>query len=138
MATFEEALAELPFTPTTDSGRGFLPVFQRAVGHFLYVLGRLTDTPTRRPTDNQIREEIDSIKLHFTDLIIPDYMSTRSKTYIENFQNAFNILDAEIESWDAETRVNNLRSLDNRAIQLMAFLDREVLGIDNSDPGQSL
>src|SRR5690242_13395776 len=98
--SFSEAITALPFTPSTDHGRGFFPPFMRAGGHLLYLLGRMTDTPTRRPTDNQIRQELDSLKLHFQNFVIPDTMSAQAVTNVEAFQTAFNALDAEIGEWD--------------------------------------
>ncbi len=138
MTTFAENILALPFNPTTENGKGFLPALMRASGHFLYLLGRLSDTPTRRPTDIQIREEIDSIKLHLTDFEVPDFLSEQAKTYVGAFSNSFTSLDTEIAEWDSDTRIANLRSLANRTIQLTAFLDREILGMRDSDPGQSL
>lgn len=138
MATFDEAIATLPYTPTTEYGRGFLPAFMRAAGHFLYLLGRLSDTPTRRPTDNQIRQEIDSIKRHFENFTVPEYFSEQARTHVTNFQQAFDALDTEIGDWDADVRIANLQKMQNRTLQLMAFLDREMLGIRDSDPGQEL
>ncbi len=138
MATFDEAIVQLPYNPVTESGRGFLPPFSRAVGHILYLLGRLSDTPTRRPTDNQIRQEIDSIKVHFGGFFVPDYLSEQAKTHVMNWRIAFDALDTEIAGWDGDTRIANLQKLQNRTIQLFAFLDREVLGLRDSDPGQEL
>ena len=135
---FEQSIQELTFTPATENGRGFLPAIMRASGHFLYILGRLSDTPTRRPTDNQIRAEIDAVKLHFADMTVPDYMSSSAHTQITNWRAAFNDLDEEIIGWDNDVRISNLQMLTNRTMQLRANLDREILGIRESDPGQSL
>ena len=136
--SFSETISQLPFTPATDHGRGFLPPFMRAGGHLLYLLGRLTDTPTRRPTDNQIRQELDSMNLHFTSFVVPEYMSEQARTHVSNFQSALTALNTEIEEWDMDTKVSNLLQLSNRLLQLMAFLDREALGLRDSDAGQEL
>lgn len=138
MATFEEAVSLLPFSPSTENGKGYLPPLMRGIGHLLYLAGRISDTPTRRPTDNQIREELDSIKRHFEGFSVPDYFSAQGKLHSSNFMEAFNALDAEIIEWDVDSRVSHLAQLNNRALQLMAFLDREILGIRDSDAGQAL
>ena len=138
MATFEEAIATIPFTPSTEQGRGYLPPFMRAGGHLLYLLGRLSDTPTRRPTDNQVRSELDSLKLHFDNFIVPDYMSNRAKELTQNWRNAFDALDTEILGWEQDTRITNLQMLENRLMAVVSFMDREILGIQNSDPGNQL
>lgn len=135
---FSEEIAALPFSPSTEHGRGFFPPFMRAGGHLLYLLGRLTDTPTRRPTDNQIRQELDSLKLHFQNFVVPEHMSAQARTNVEAYQRAFNALDTEIEGWDMEAKVANILMLSNRLMQLMAFLDREALGLRDSDAGQEL
>jgi hypothetical protein len=41
-------------------------------------------------------------------------------------------------SWDEDTRKTNLTILNNRAIEVMKHLDREILGITDSDAGQNL
>lgn len=135
---FSDSIATLPFTPTTDHGRGFLPPFMRAGGHLLYLLGRMTDTPTRRPTDNQIKEELDSLNRHFENFVVPDYMSEASKTHVSNFTLALADLNSEIEGWDLDTKIANILQLSNRLMQFMAFLDREALGLRDSDAGQEL
>ncbi len=135
---FTDTITAVPFTPSTVAGRGFLPILTRIGGHFLYLLGRLSDTATRRPTDNQIREEFDSIKPHIESFILPDYLTQRSKDRVNAFFTAFHEMDAEIGEWDLDTRIENVRMMANRATELMACLDREVLGIRDSDSGQSL
>lgn len=137
-ATFEEAISEISFAPSTENGAGLLPPLTRTAGHLLYLLGRLSDTPTRRPTDNQIREEIDSTKIHLTNLTIPDYLSTSTKDILDKWMRASEALFEQIATWEMETRIQNLRALCNRTIQLMVVLDRETLGLTESDAGQSL
>lgn len=136
--TFTTVLAGLPFSPATENGRGFLPPIMRTTGHFLYLLGRLSDTPTRRPTDNQISEELSSIQSHMAEFTIPTYLSEQATSHVSLFKNLCDMLIENLIGWDSETRILNLRSLSNRIIQLTASLDREILGLRDSDAGQSL
>lgn len=135
---FADTISGIPFTPSTSNGRGFLPPLVRLEGHLLYLLGRLTDTPTRRPTDNQIREEFDSIRPHLESFSLPVYFTQATKDRVNNFLTAFNEMDAEIGDWDYDTKIANLRMLANRGVDLLPVLDREVLGIRDSDAGQAL
>lgn len=136
--TFEDIAATLPFTPSTEQGRGFLPPMTRAIGHLLYLLGRISDTPTRRPTDNQITEEISAIQLHFTEFTVPDFMTENTTSYVNNFKALLDSTAENLVSWDEDTRKSNLTILNNRAIEVMKHLDREILGITDSDAGQNL
>jgi hypothetical protein len=135
---FSEILTSLPFTPATTQGRGFFGPLNRTTGHFLYLLGRTSDTISRRPTDNQITEELNALSEHLSEFVVPDYMSQRAKDYVATFLEGVQNIRDNFLSWDEETRINNLRSFCNRISQIHVFLDREVLGIPNSDAGQSL
>lgn len=136
--TFEEILAALPYAPRTEHGEGFLAPLARTTGHLLYLLGRLADTPTRRPTDNQITEELSSLSEHLSSFAIPEYMSTAAKNETTAFLSGVHFIRDHFMEWEPDDRITRLRDFDNRVIALHSRLDREVLGIRASDPGQSL
>lgn len=136
--SFEENIQKISFIPQTENGRGFLPPILRISGHFLYLLGRLSDTPTRRPTENQIRQELDAVSNHLTDFTIPTFLSQTSKDILYAMLSAQEDLKAEFFSWNEEAQISNLRSLANRLVEVLVLLDREVLGLRDSDSGASL
>lgn len=135
---FADTIATIPFNPATEEGKGFLPTFFRAGGHLLYLVGRLYDTPTRRPTDNQVEQEFEAMTRHLAEITVPDFMSEQAKTYVTNFLASFNSLKEEYFAWEEQARKDNLVMLANRGIQIASFLDREILGLRDSDPGQSI
>ena len=138
MTDFSEITAGISFSPATSQGRGFLAPLARTTGHFLYLLGRMSDTVSRRPTENQITQELESLNEHLSDLVIPDYLSTSTKERMEVFKRGIEIIRNDFLSWGEEERINNLRSFCNRIIQIQVHLDREILGLTDSDAGQSL
>lgn len=136
-STYLEEITRIPFEATTISGTGLLGQLNRVTGHVLYIMGRLLDPASRRPTENQILEEVSSIREHMVSFVIPDYLSKRSVEYLEYLVNSLTRLESEFAGWDEETRVSNLKILCNRIAFISSMLDRDALGI-SSDPGRSL
>lgn len=135
---FAESIERIPFNASTDNGRGFIGPLIRLSGHLLYILGNLHNTPSRRPTDAQIRTEMDAMLRHFEGFNVPNYLSTAAKTRLDQYIESVNLMNTEIETWDHDTRVANVRALSNRTAEIAVFLDKEILGITDSDAGQDI
>lgn len=135
---FAEIVAELPFTPTTEQGKGFLAPLLRTSGHLLYLAAQMGEEENRRPTAAQKKEEIEAALAHWAGVEINDSFSKGAKEYMEKISSALRATQTEHPNWTAEASVENFKLLANRIAQLFSTLDREVLGIRESDAGFSL
>jgi len=134
--SFEDILAKFSYTPASEEGAGFLPVIGRSSGHLLYLVGRYEDKT--KPTTSKAKEEIEGALGHWSNLVVEDYFSTKAKTEIGIIDTLLRRAQTDIESWTNEEVSLRVQSITNRMIQLLANLDREVLGIRGSDAGFNL
>lgn len=134
--TFTSVVDSFPYAPTTDEGRGFLPILSRASGHILYLVARYSEKS--KPTNVKALEELNEAKAHWDYLVIDNSLSEKAKGEIGIITNALNLAISEISSWESKDAELNLSKLANRITQLMANLDREVLGLRESDAGLTL
>jgi len=136
--TFESIIAKFPYAPSSDEGKGFLPVLARSIGHLLYLVGRYDDTAKTKPTQARAKEEVDSAINHWNNLIIDASLSNRAKDEIALIDSALRLTANQIEGWTEKESLDNLQKVTNRVAQLLANLDREILGIRESDAGFNL
>lgn len=136
--TFAEIIDRFPYNPSTDEGRGFLPLVSRSIGHILYLVGRYDDTAKSKPTKARAKEEIDGALSHWSKLNTEIGFSAKASNEISIITDALNLASIQIEDWEDASVLENTQKLVNRMIQLTANLDREVLGIRDSDAGLSL
>ena len=134
---FADTLKELPFTPRTPTGSGFLPPMFRGSGHILYLVGVLADDKTT-VTDDEAKAELQQAREHWNARIVTPAISTIAIEKAARTQTLIDEAIAEYDGWNADTRIANIRDLGHRVSQFMADLDRELVGIPNSDPGTSL
>lgn len=135
--TFKELNDKLPYSPQTPNGRGFLPPFLRAVGHLLYGLGRVTDSKEKDKFDF-LKVEIKDAVEHFSSLEVNSAFSVKAKENLVGLTEALEAYQREYEGWAEEERLSNMRNLVNKALGIASALDRELIGIRNSDPGSAL
>lgn len=134
---FATVLQTLPTYALTDYGRGFLPLILRGYGHILYLAGRQAESPTRKPTDSETLDEFNCAIAHLS-LVDVSNLSTASSLTIEQAVHLFERAADEFSQWSNAERETNYVSLANALIGVMAKLDREFLGLNNSDIGASL
>jgi hypothetical protein len=135
--TFTEQIDATPVFALTDNGRGFLPPLFRAYGHILYLSGRQAESPTRKPTDAEVLEELTHGMEHLN--IIP--MVNISQTSIDKLketQTIWKTAMTEFKDWTPAVRETNFTKLANFIISALVRLDRELLGLRDSDIGSTL
>lgn len=136
--TFATDLATLPYDAREQEAKGFLPPIARATGHLLFVL---TDSAidaaggTRVLQDEEALGELTHAQAHWRQITGTEVISAAAATHITNYGRAIDAAIAEFADWTADQRRDNLRDLANRGAGLMAALDRELVGLRNSDPG---
>lgn len=137
--SFADTISKIPYTPATEEGKGFLPLVSRSIGHILYLIGRYDDTAKSKPTKARAKEEIDGALTHWSNLDLEKAsFSSKSTEEIQIIGTSLHLASEQIESWEDKDVLLNIQKLVNRMVQLMANLDREVLGIRDSDAGINL
>jgi hypothetical protein len=147
---FEELNTKLVYTPKTSEGKGFLPPFLRALTHITYGLGiaedELPKTKTGSATEDKkiketmtkVKEELTGAISHFEKVEVTDAFSSVAQDQLMIFKKALGAASAEFENWDRDTQINNLTALVNKLLGISAMLDRELIGLRDSDPGSNL
>ena len=127
--TFETVLTRLPYTANTERGRGFLPPLARSVSHVLNIFSS--------PDDGV--DELSEANLHLSQITgLDNRFSEGARVYMADLTEALRTAQVEYPTWEGDTRTTNLRNLANRMVGVLAMLDREVLGITDSDAGYNL
>jgi hypothetical protein len=134
---FADTLRTLPFTPQTPNGRGFIPPMLRASVHTLFLAACLADENVTVSTEEAL-DELRHAQTHWTARTDTTAVSTATRERATTIQTALTEAIAEFEGWDENTRINNIRDLGHRIAQFTADLDREVVGLTDSDAGTSL
>lgn len=134
---FTATIAALPGHAKTADAKGFLPPFIRGMGHLLYLLA---DTAATEPklTIAEVEEELKDAEAHWTNFNGKDVLSTPARDQLGLLNTAITEALVEWEGWDAATRTRNMRDLVNRAVGFSVTLDRELLGLTDSDAGHNL
>lgn len=134
---FQDTIRALPFAGRTQLGQGFLPPMIRAMGHLLFLNACLADENVTVALPEAI-EELTHAREHWNARTATEAVSTAARNRAETIGTAIEEAIQEFEGWDENTRINNIRSLNHRILQYAAELDRETVGIRDSDPGTSL
>lgn len=134
---FADTIKLMPVHARTAEAKGFLPPFLRAMGHMLYLLA---DTAADEPkiTVDEAGLEITHAFQHLQNLAGTDVLSTAARDHLATLQQALTDATVEWGDWDAKTRTKNMRDLVNRAVAISVPLDRELLGLPDSDAGLQL
>lgn len=137
--SFADDIARIPYTPRGTDAAGFLAPIFRAMGHLLMVLNITADEELREQTDDEILlTELRDAHAHWTAVNAEQALSTATGATVGAFGNAIASAIDEFPTWDETTRVRNIRDLLNRSAGLAAILDRELVGLRDSDPGYVL
>lgn len=134
---FADTIKDLPFTPTTPNGSGFLPPIFRASMHILFLLACHADDRVE-VTDQNALDWLGEAQEHWNARLITPAVSTVTLGKANTIAKAIGEAMAEYTAWNADTRTTNLRELSQRIAQYAADLDREFTGHRDSDPGTSL
>jgi len=137
--TFKELSDKLPYSPTTQNGRGFLPPFLRALGHLLYGLGRAEESKGKdKDTFSFLEGEVKDAIEHLGNVEVNSAFSKTTQDQLLVLNQAMTAYQKEYAAWTEEDKIGNLKSLVNKAMGVASNLDRELAGIRNSDPGSAL
>ncbi len=137
--TFATLSGQIVYSPKSSEGKGFLPPLLRALTHLTYALGLTEeDTSKDKAAADKVQEEIKGAISHLEKVEIGDTFSSVAKEQLKIFAKALHALNAEYLGWDQTTKVSNLTTLIHRSFGISAMLDRELIGLRNSDPGSSL
>lgn len=134
---FRDTLRTLPYTPTTPNGRGFLGPVGRTAVHIGFLASAIADEDVTVTTEDALTE-LGHAREHWAARTISEAMSTAARERAETITTALDEAIAEYGDWTDEDRANNLRDFDQRIAQLWADLDREFLGLRDSDAGTSM
>lgn len=134
---FADTIAKLPFTGKTPQGAGFFPPMFRASSHVLFLLSCLDDEDVK-VTNKDIIDQLQEALTHWDARAKTPATSTVINDKADLVRQAIAEASTEAEGWDDKTRVKNIRDLAQRIAQHAADLDRELVGLRESDPGTSL
>lgn len=144
---FTQLAQQLPFAPRGQNAVGLLTCLTRAVGHIGIVAiatahmnsgTEAAELPTPLLSDDEVVNEITHAKEHWDVHTTPGSISTATAAKLDTFDGLLTTAAAEFADWDTRTRADNARTLYNAAAALATDLDRDLVGIRNSDPGSSL
>jgi hypothetical protein len=134
---FTDTLTQLPYTPRTQTASGFLPPMLRGMGHILFLLGCLSDDKVDVTTEEG-QQELAHAMEHWNARATPAAVSTAARDRATLLGVALTEAHAEFADWDNDTRITRVTDLSHRILQYSADLDRELVGIRDSDPGTAL
>lgn len=136
--TFAELISAMPFTTRQANATGILPPILRSMAHLLYLAAALSDEATPVETA-EAEAELDHAQEHWNATTVTDVVSSATNQAIANFGLAIAAARTEYTGWATrEVQSRNIRDLANRAIGLTVILDRELLGLRDSEAGSSL
>jgi hypothetical protein len=135
--TFAVNIAAVPYDPTGPNASGFLAPVLRASGHLLFALAAHSD-PDTTLSDEEILGEIQHAKGHWDAIYHGAALSVAADIKVQAFGDALQSALEEFEGWDETIRSSNLRQLADGIVGLGALLDRELVGLTNSQPGYAL
>jgi len=134
---FADTIKELPFAGRTPTGSGFFPPMFRASQHILFLVACINDDDVK-VTDKEALGELDEARKHWDARAKTEAVSTATHAKSDLIAKGITEAIAEYGKWTPEARTTNLRDLAHRIAQHAADLDRELVGIRDSDPGTSL
>lgn len=134
---FADTIRALPFTGRVQQATGFLAPMVRAMGHILFLMGCVADADVT-VNAGEAEAELDHAVEHWNARANTEAVSTASRDRATAIGTALTEARAEWPNWNDEQRVANLRDLAQRILQYCADLDRELVGIRESDPGTAL
>jgi hypothetical protein len=138
VSTFAEEIDATPIYAMTENGRGFFAPLMRAYGHLLYLAGRQAESPTRRPTNDNVQEEFNCALEHLRS-ISDSTMTQATKDTLSAAVSTIALASAEFDGWSATERETNFVKLANYLLSKVGLaVDREFLGLRDSDIGSSL
>jgi len=147
---FADLNIKLLYAPKTSEGKGFLPPFLRALTHVTYALGisedelpkikngSATEDKKIKETMAKVKDELTAAYSHFEKVEVTDAFSSEAQTQLITYKKVLNAAMAEFEDWDRDTKITNLTSLVHKLVGISAMLDRELIGLRDSDPGSNL
>jgi len=138
MTTFAEHLATIPFTTRSQEAVGFLPPMIRALGHLTFVLAVVADEDDTSMTDEDILAELDHAIVHWNQIADPETTSVASTTQVNELNRLLALAKTEWPDWEHKDRVKNIRDTANRIVGFTVALDRELVGLRDSDAGSQL
>jgi hypothetical protein len=134
---FADDIARIPFTPRGTDAAGFLAPMFATIGHLMLVLEATAEETITLP-DEELRGELEHASLHWNAINAGEALSTPAAGTIADFGAALQSANTEFDDWDEATRLRNIRDLANRSRALATILDRELVGLRDSDPGYTL
>lgn len=134
---FQDTILGLAFTGRSPDGQGFLPPRWRSFGHITHLLGMLNEDAVTVTPDDAIQELTEASR-HWGAGQEPEAVSTATRDYAARLHTAIDEAILEYNGWTEEQRINNIRNLNQRIAQFTALLDRELVGLRDSDPGIAL
>lgn len=135
--TFAEDLAALPIHATQPQAAGFLPPLLRAQGHLMLVLVQVADE-NATPDEDELLTELKDARDHWAAINAGDALSATATTALQNYADCLNDAIDEFQDWETKDRIKNVRDLASRAASLAVVLDRELVGLTDSDGGYNL
>ena len=134
---FADTLKTLPFNGRSKNGTGFFPPMFRASQHILFLVACVDDKDVK-VTEKDAIEELTQAQEHWNARAKPTSVSIAAAAQADGIGKLIGEAIGEYPNWSDAARVTNLRDLAHRVAQHAADLDRELVGLRDSDPGTSL
>jgi hypothetical protein len=109
----------------------------RGMSHVIYLVGVLDDEVSTVAEAEAVTELQHALE-HWHAREHTTYISDAAAAQADTLELALTQALNEYASWSVDLRVGHLRNLVQRYFQFLANLDRELVGLTNSDPGSSL
>ncbi len=136
-ATFADELKKIPFSAKTKEGQGFLPPFIRAMNHLLTISQFVQDSKKKDKAPFVV-EELTHANHHLVKLNVGSFLSSKVKDSLVAFGKLMLVAQTEASTWTDEQVVENCWALMDRGTMICSMLDRELIGLGDSDPGSQL
>lgn len=134
---FVETIEKIEYRPTSQQGTGFLPPIVRGSLHVLFLMAAINDEKIEVSQEDAITE-LTAARDHFNSRMFVTSVSGVTLGKVDTLAMAIEEAITEYKDWDDKVRTKNLQDLSNRIVQVASDLDRELIGIRESDPGTQI
>ena len=136
--TFATDIAKIPFAARGTNAAGFLPPIFRAATHILFAAAAMADPREDLITDEEVLGELNTAKGLWDVIATTEALSTPTAQLVTDFGACLTSAHAEFTGWTTDQKHSNFRDLANRVAAITATLDRELIGIRDTDPGYQI
>ncbi len=135
---YNDIIKQIPFEAKQKDAKGILPPIIRAISHIVYVAA-LTADEDRDFNSAEAKTELEHAHEHWNAIAAGnENLSDGTRTNLVIYGLALRAAIDEYDEWDHATRIKSIKDLAQRVAAMSATLDREFVGLTDSDAGTSL